>query len=256
MNFLAMNIKEVRRKNLRSLIDNLIANGRFQKQEEFSEHVEIDKSYLSQMLMEPSQKGSRNVSEAKARQIETKLELEPGYLDKFGESTPLGDSKLNNGILRPLNDLNNSNSEYVVIPVFDLKAACGTGYTNQDELVKGGLVFKQSFLTKKDVSSEFGKSSIIRSDGDSMLPNINDNDVVLVDNKVRTLDEVCTGKVYVFLANNELRIKRLFKNVNGSLRIVSDNPDKQTYPDEIIQPNELEFIHICGRVVWRAGDLN
>lgn len=256
MNFLAMNVKEIRRKNLRSLIDNLIANGKFQKQEEFAEQVEIDKSYLSQMLMDPSQKGSRNVSEAKARQVESKLSLEIGYLDRFDESTPLKNTQISNGILIPSNDVGNNSEEYVIVPVFDLKAACGSGYTNQDELLKSGLVFKQSFLRKHGVSLDFGKSSIIYSDGDSMLPSINHNDVVLIDHNVQTLDNVSSGKIYVFVANKELRIKRLFKNVNGSLRIVSDNSDKTTYPDEVIPANELDMIHICGRVVWRAGDLS
>lgn len=250
-----MNVKEVRRKNLRSLIDNLIANGQFQKQEEFAESVEIDKSYLSQMLMDPSQKGSRNVSETKARQIETKLSLENGFLDRFDKSTPLSNSQLTNGVLRPSNIHHDDKEEFVVIPVFDLKAACGNGYSNHDELVKGGLVFKQSFLLKKNVSLELGQASIIYCDGDSMYPVINDKDVVLVDHKVSSLDDVNSGRIYVFLANGELRIKRIFKNVNGSLRIVSDNPDKQTFPDEIIQPQEIEFIQIRGRVVWKAGDL-
>ena len=70
MNVVSMNLKEIRRKNLRKLIDQLLSDKIYERQEDFAVAVGIDKTYLSQMLMEPDQKGSRGVSEAKARQIE------------------------------------------------------------------------------------------------------------------------------------------------------------------------------------------
>ncbi len=254
MNFLAMNVKEVRRNNLRNLIDAYLSNKTYELQEDFALAVGIDKSYLSQMLMEPEQKGARGVSEAKARQIEEKLSLETGYLDRFEPDSPFGSSEIELGILRP-KDKGLENSNYVIVPVFDIKAACGSGYTNQNELIKGGLVFKESFLRRVGISAKLGDSGIITGDGESMSPTLNHDDSVLVDLKVKSLDDVISGKVYAFVANKELRIKRLFKNVNGSLRISSDNNDKTTYPDEIIDVNDLHVIQICGRIKWRGGEL-
>ena len=66
MNVVSMNLKEIRRKNLRKLIDQLLSDKIYERQEDFAVAVGIDKTYLSQMLMEPDQKGSRGVSEAKA----------------------------------------------------------------------------------------------------------------------------------------------------------------------------------------------
>ena len=59
----------------------------------------------------------------------------------------------------------------------------------------------------------------------------------------------------MFVANKELRIKRFFKNIDGSLRIASDNADKSTYPDEIVAKENLNAIELKGRVKWRSGDL-
>ena len=254
MNYFEMNIKEVRRTNLRALIDEVITAGKYELQEDFAKAVDIDKSYLSQMLMDPSQKGARGVSEAKARQIEIKLGLEPGCLDKFDCSSPFGTSEINNGILRPL-EVKHTDANYVIVPIFDIKAACGSGYSNQEELIDGGLVFKESFLRKKGLSPKLGDSAIIFGDGDSMSPSINHNDAILLDLKVRNLDSIVSGKIYAFVANKELRVKRIFKNINGSLRITSDNSDKNTFPDEIISSDNLDMIDICGRVTWRGGDL-
>ena len=65
MNSIFMNVKEIRRKNLRRLINKMLSDAIFDKQEDFASAVGIDKTYLSQMLMEPNQKGARGVSEAK-----------------------------------------------------------------------------------------------------------------------------------------------------------------------------------------------
>ena len=255
MNSIFMNVKEIRRKNLRKLISKLISEKTFDKQEDFAATIEIDKTYLSQMLMEPDQKGARGVSEAKARQIEKKLQLEDHYLDRLDDSSPFGDSKLQHGVLRPLMNEVSNDSQFVIVPMYDIKAACGLGYANEDELIKGGLLFKESFLRKSGLSLVMTETGVICGDGNSMEPTINHNDAVLADLRIKTIDEVISGKVYAFVANKELRIKRFFKNINGSLRISSDNPDKTTYPDEIIDKMDLDAIQITGFIKWRCGEI-
>lgn len=254
MNSIFMNVKEIRRKNLRRLINKMLSDAIFDKQEDFASAVGIDKTYLSQMLMEPNQKGARGVSEAKARQIERKLELEDHYLDRMGDSSPFGESQVHNGILRPISG-DEADVKFVIVPMYDVKAACGIGYENEEELVKGGLVFKESFLRKAGLSLSMTETGVICGDGHSMEPTINHDDAVLADLRVKTIDEVISGKVYAFIANKELRIKRFFKNINGSIRISSDNPDKTTYPDEILEKDSLDAIQITGYIRWRCGEV-
>ncbi|MDD9317901.1 LexA family transcriptional regulator [Acinetobacter lactucae] len=249
-----MNLKEIRRKNLRKLIDQLLSDKIYERQEDFAVAVGIDKTYLSQMLMEPDQKGSRGVSEAKARQIEKELNLEANYLDTLDDSSPFGKSKIENGVIRPAADIDGSGN-YVIIPMYDIKAACGNGYTNEDELIKGGLVFKESFIRKCGLSLSHEDTGIITGDGRSMEPTINHTDAILTDLRVKTIDQVISDKVYALVANKELRIKRLFRKTNGGLRIVSDNPDKETFPDEHIEKEDLDAIQIKGLVRWRCGEV-
>ncbi|WP_269914034.1 S24 family peptidase [Acinetobacter sp. HY1485] len=243
-----MNIKEVRRRNLRKLITKLLLEKQFETQELLAKAVEIDKSYLSQMLMEPSQKGARGVSEAKARLIESKLSLPFGFLEKTDLEQNLETTKAESFEL--------ALDEYIVVPVFDIRASCGTGYINDcDETSENSLVFRTSFFRKKGISLTRGDTAIIYADGESMMPSINHCDAVLIDIRAQSFDDITSGKVYAFFANNELRIKRIFKNINGSLRIASDNPDKTTYPDEIINKEDLHMLEIKGRAVWKGGDL-
>ncbi len=254
MNLVSMNLKEIRRKNLRKLIDQLLSDKIYERQEDFAVAVGIDKTYLSQMLMEPGQKGSRGVSEAKARQIEKELNLEANFLDTLDDSSPFGKSKIENGVIRPAADIDGS-GDYVIIPMYDIKAACGNGYTNEDELIKGGLVFKESFIRKCGLSLSHEDTGIITGDGRSMEPTINHTDAILTDLRVKTIDQVISDKVYALVANKELRIKRLFRKTNGGLRIVSDNPDKETFPDEHIEKEDLDAIQIKGLVRWRCGEV-
>lgn len=255
MNVINMNLKEIRRRNLRNLIEKLSADKIFDRKEDFAAAVDIDKTYLSQMIMDPTQKGARGVSEAKARQIEKKLNLDPNYLDTLDDSSPFGKSIVANGVIRSLAVAEDETNEYVILPMYDVKAACGLGYTNEEELIKGGLSFKQSFLRKIGLSLNHQETGILDGDGQSMEPTINHCDSVLIDLRVNTFDQVISGKIYAFIANKELRIKRLFKTINGGLRIVSDNNDKTTFPDETLQPEELNAIQIKGWVKWRCGEV-
>jgi Predicted transcriptional regulator len=85
---------------------------------------------------------------------------------------------------------------------------------------------------------------IITSRGDSNAPLINDGDVVFVDTACTSFD----GEgLYVFNWNGRALIKRLAPNLRSNgLRIISANP---AYPAEEISVDEVEHLHIAGRVV-------
>ncbi|UTH73188.1 S24 family peptidase [Chromobacterium sp. IIBBL 290-4] len=61
-----------------------------------------------------------------------------------------------------------------------------------------------------------------------MEPRLQDDDNIAVDYFQNT--NIIDGKVYAIALDNEVFVKRLFKEV-GSVRIVIDNPDKARYPD-------------------------
>ncbi|MFZ6780763.1 S24 family peptidase [Undibacterium sp. Ji83W] len=50
-----------------------------------------------------------------------------------------------------------------------------------------------------------------------------------------------------------LRIKQLRREIDGTWVLESRNPDKRTYPDERITPENVGLLKIIGRFVYRQG---
>ena len=91
----------------------------------------------------------------------------------------------------------------------------------------------------------------VHAEGDSMAPSITAGCLVVMDTRRRDLKD---GRVFAFLVEGEVRIRRVFKHVSeAGWRLSADNENKRMYPDEHIPPNH--GITIVGQCVWRAGDL-
>ena len=88
-------------------------------------------------------------------------------------------------------------------------------------------------------------------EGDSMSPELDDGDSVLID---MTKSNIADGRVYLIRYGDEFRVKRLQKTLGG-IRIINSNPDKTSYPDEIVKGEQLKHIEVIGRVVWRSGHM-
>jgi len=80
--------------------------------------------------------------------------------------------------------------------------------------------------------------------GDSMAPWIMDGTPVAID---RSFTRIVDGQVYAFDHDGMLRVKILYRMPMGRIRVVSYNNE---YPDEIIGPDECQFLRIIGRVFW------
>src|SRR5215213_5575810 len=86
--------------------------------------------------------------------------------------------------------------------------------------------------------------SIIRVEGDSMSPTLNDGDDILVD--ARGCDEQLRDGIYVMRVDDSLLVKRLAIHPLGQrLTVQSDNPAYPDWPD-----CGLDQVHCIGRVIW------
>ena len=149
---------------------------------------------------------------------------------------------------------NEDSNGYVLIPKYDIKAACGTGFENAEDLLSGGLMFKEKWLRTKGYRPD--KLAVIYLSGLSMVPTIAPDSVGLLDLSDSQPDMMRSGQVYAFVDGHDLRVKRVFYSFNRQeLRLTSDNPDKMTYPDEVVTAEQARDIRLVGRVVWRGGDL-
>jgi phage repressor protein C with HTH and peptisase S24 domain len=73
-----------------------------------------------------------------------------------------------------------------------------------------------------------------------------DKDLVLVQTSVK---KPVSNNVFAFALDNELRVKRFTKQMDGTWRIGSDNPDKNMYPDEYISHMNIDNVHFIGHVL-------
>ena len=86
--------------------------------------------------------------------------------------------------------------------------------------------------------------SIIRVEGDSMAPTLNDGDDILVDRA--GCNEALRDGIYVLRVDDSLLVKRLAIHPLGRrVTVQSDNPAYPDWPD-----CGLEEVHCIGRVIW------
>jgi len=81
--------------------------------------------------------------------------------------------------------------------------------------------------------------------GDSMEPTIYSGDSLVID---KTMNSVTSdGGIYVINYDGELFVKRVQKQLNGTVAITSDN---KNYGDIVIPSSDLNTLRIIGSVVW------
>lgn len=135
----------------------------------------------------------------------------------------------------------------VPVPRLSLGASAGLGTLDEDERATGVMAFDANWLRHLGVRPQ--RVSIIRVDGESMAPTLNDGDEIMVDHD----DDAARLRdgVYVLRLDGVLMVKRLAMGPRrGLFSVISDNPH---YPDWIdIDP---ALVVIAGRVVWTGRRL-
>lgn len=118
-----------------------------------------------------------------------------------------------------------------------------TTFKNTDSFDDKNSILKIPFNKNWLANNELDSNNLIclQNKGDSMLPDIINGDVVLINRSVKYGDGI-----YGIRLNNSLRIKRLQWLVDDTIRISSN---KSYYAPEIIDPNQsdgrFEIIGIC-----------
>jgi phage repressor protein C with HTH and peptisase S24 domain len=137
----------------------------------------------------------------------------------------------------------------VYVPEFRIEFAAGNGRTVQFELVEDEepATYRLSWFQKNGINPT--RVRRFRASGDSAEPFIYDGDAILVN-----LDEtnIIDGKTYAIRYGDELRVKKMYRRLDGTLLLRSMNP---AFKDEEISPELAnEHISIIGRVRDRSGN--
>ncbi len=123
------------------------------------------------------------------------------------------------------------------------RASAGPGAIAGDEVATPYFAFERRWL-KALTGATADHLSIIRVEGDSMAPTLNDGDDIMVD--LRDSGEPLRDGIYVLRIEENLLVKRLAVHPMGRhVTVQSDNPAYPDWPDCAIG----EFTCI-GRVIW------
>lgn len=128
-----------------------------------------------------------------------------------------------------------------LVPKLAVGASAGAGALAEGEALAGKVGFDEAWLRKMGVEPR--NVSLIRVEGDSMQPVLNDGDDIMVD-KGAALKPLRDG-IHVIRIDGVLMVKRLARAPGGRLSVLSDNPAYPSWPDR--DPAEVQVV---GRVVW------
>ncbi len=122
----------------------------------------------------------------------------------------------------------------------DIAASAGPGGIVEDERTLGGMAIDSGLI--RSLGADPADLSLIRAQGESMVPTIADGDEILVDVSDRRVTS--RGGIFVVRLDGVLMVKRVARDGLG-LAIRSDNP---AYP--AITGEAAKGAEVVGRVVW------
>ena len=133
-------------------------------------------------------------------------------------------------------------TDYVLIPALDIGASAGGGSLNDSENPISTLAFQSNWV-RTIASGRPEALSVIRVEGDSMLPTLADGDQIVVDIDDR---ERLRDGIYVLRTDDALLVKRL--SVNPATKRLSIKSDNIAYPSW--DDCDPATVAVIGRVVW------
>lgn len=128
-----------------------------------------------------------------------------------------------------------------LIPKLAVGASAGPGTVNDAEALAGKIGFDEKWLRKQGL--EPAQLSLIRVEGESMAPTLNNGDDIMVDKSAAT--KPLRDGIHVIRMDDVLMVKRLARGPAGRLSVLSDNPAYPGWPDI-----DAEAVTVIGRVVW------
>ncbi|MBE1528804.1 hypothetical protein GGC65_003260 [Sphingopyxis sp. OAS728] len=130
----------------------------------------------------------------------------------------------------------------ILVPKLAIGASAGAGASVDGEAVEGEVAFDPKWL--RDLGADPRALSIIRVEGDSMAPTLDDGDDILVDGgdaAARLRDGI-----YVLRMDDVLMVKRVARAPGqGRISVISDNPHYRSW-DNL----PMASVQLVGRVVW------
>ena len=136
--------------------------------------------------------------------------------------------------------------DYVLLPRYDVRAAAGAGAVVHSEQIVDWLAFKAEWVRRK-LGLNLRDLFLLEALGDSMVPTIYDGDLILVNGGITKVKD---NSIYVLGVDGELSVKRIQRQLDGTLIVMSDN---DRYKPETVPADRAASLRIIGHVVWSGG---
>ena len=131
--------------------------------------------------------------------------------------------------------------DFIAIPRFDIAASAGHGTIAETEIGTGHYAFNRTWLNRRGLRPN--SLAVIAVRGDSMEPELYDQDLILLD-RSKTIPR--DGDIYVVRYSDELFVKRIQKIPHGQIELRSTN---RFYGSIRIKPDEGNDLAFIGKVV-------
>lgn len=139
--------------------------------------------------------------------------------------------------------------EYALIPGYHIQVSAGPGSAIFDnEKVRRHLAFRRKWLKYRGY--DIKRLAVVFAKGDSMEPTIHSGDSILIDTGQNQIEDGC---IFVLRLGDDLYAKRLQKNYDNSITIISDN--KEDYQSQVVPQDQLYNLAVIGKVVWIGHDV-
>lgn len=241
-----MDIREVRRHNLKKLMDKEFGLGARGAQSRLAEKLKKPQNFISRCLFEPEKNGAKTIGEDFAREIEEAFGLARYVLDAPMET---GGEQVNEAVA----DIAKPRQGDICIPQYDVRASMGPGQVAPKEYVETvrNITVRSEYLREQGIIYTHAENlAVITGFGESMGATFSSGDPLIVD---KGITEVVVDGVYAFTLDGMLYIKRL-QRLPKMIRMISDN---EAFPTYDIKGAELESLVVHARVLlaWNARRL-
>ena len=136
-----------------------------------------------------------------------------------------------------------SQGDFAFLPRYSVNASAGQGLVPVEEHEIERLAFRRDWLREIGLDPRF--AGLLTAQGDSMSPTIPDGALMLVDR--REDQPIRTGFIYVIALDGDVLVKRVSRNVDGTVDLISDNP---LYPTKTIEQTDFDKLYFAGWVYW------
>lgn len=160
----------------------------------------------------------------------------------FGKETGRGITEAFPTITQQTVPTEASDVDIIMIPMAEARLSAGCGSLEVDAKSERKYGFRSDFLFRKGSPKDM---ILMRVSGDSMAPEIEDNDVVLLD---QSRKEITPGRLYAVGFEDAIYLKRIDK-LPGKVVLKSTNP---AYPPVELDINGdcEDLFRVIGRVLW------